>query len=451
MVERLGWASTTFGLMQVLRLVNNVALARLLAPSLFGLMTIVNAIRFGVELLSDLGINQNIVSSEKGHTRDFYDTAWTLSVIRGVLLAIICFSLAVPFARFFEQPELAVILPITSLMFIFSGFAATSGALLQKQINVVRLGLFELCGLTLTVIIQVGLAIYSPTIWALVIGNVVGTAIWLVSSYLIIPGMRHRLFIDKAAARQVIGFGKWIFLSSIIYFLAMNFDRLYFAKQITLDQLGVYSIARALSEMFSQFTVRASNLLIFPSVAAWQLSGPETRQRLLNGRRTVLLVAALGLAGFASISDFVIQLLYDDRYLEAGAILPLLIVGVWFSVLCTVNDSIMLGTKKPAYPAMASGAKLLFYFVAIPVAFFSFGFMTAVLLLSVGEVIRYIVLWGFSRRQHLGFGRDDLALTLVFFGSILVFREILSLIGLTGGIMTLFPILDTISAAVFGR
>ena len=53
MVERLSWASITFGLMQVLRLANNVVLARLLAPSLFGLMTIVNAIRFGVELLSD--------------------------------------------------------------------------------------------------------------------------------------------------------------------------------------------------------------------------------------------------------------------------------------------------------------------------------------------------------------------------------------------------------------
>jgi O-antigen/teichoic acid export membrane protein len=451
MVERLGWASTTFGLMQVLRLANNVALARLLAPSLFGLMTIVNAIRFGVELLSDLGINQNIVSSEKGHTRDFYDTAWTLQVIRGVLLAIICLALAGPLSRYFEQPELAVILPVTSLMFIFGGFAATSSALLQKQINIVRLSLFELCGLTLTVIVQVGLAIYSPTIWALVIGSVVGTAISLVSSYLIIPGMHHRLFIDKAAARQVINFGKWIFLSSIIYFLAMNFDRLYFAKQITLDQLGVYSIARALSEMFSQFTVRASNLLIFPSVAAWQMSGPEVRQRLLRGRRLVLFVAALGLGGFASISDLIIQLLYDDRYLEAGTILPLLVLGVWFAVLCTVNDSIMLGTKKPAYPAVSSGAKLLFYFVAIPAAFFSLGFMAAVLVLSVGEVIRYLVLWTFSRRKHLAFGRDDLALTIVFGGSILLFREILSLAGLTGGITTLYPILETISVAVLGR
>ena len=63
MVERLGWASITFGLMQVLRLANNVVLARLLAPSLFGLMTIVNAIREVVE--ESAGANGTY--SPKGH------------------------------------------------------------------------------------------------------------------------------------------------------------------------------------------------------------------------------------------------------------------------------------------------------------------------------------------------------------------------------------------------
>lgn len=444
MVARLGWTSTTFGLVQILRLANNVILARLLAPSLFGLMTIVNAIRVGVELLSDLGINQNIVSSREGHTRDFYDTAWTLQVIRGVLLGTIAILIAKPLADFFEQPELAVILPVCSLMFIFGGFASTSGALLQKQVNVKRMSLFEIGGLILTIIIQVGIAIVSPTIWALVIGSVAGTAISLVLSYLLIPGISHRFVIDRPSAKQIISFGKWIFLSSIIYFLAMNFDRLYFAKQITLSQLGVYSIARALSDMFTQFTVRASNLVLFPTIAAWQLSDFEVRNRLLRGRRMLLLGAALGLASFVAIADLIVQLLYDDRYSQAGAILPLLLIGVWFSVLCTINDSIMLGTSRPAFPAASSGAKLLFYFAAIPITFYFYGFMMAVLVLSAGEVVRYVVLWTFSRRQHLGFGRDDLVLSLIFLGSIWLFREILALFGLTSGITGLFPMIETV-------
>ena len=70
-VVRLGWMSVGYGGAQLLRLANNVILARLLAPPIFGLMAVVNSIRTGVELLSDVGIMQNIVSNPRGDHPDF--------------------------------------------------------------------------------------------------------------------------------------------------------------------------------------------------------------------------------------------------------------------------------------------------------------------------------------------------------------------------------------------
>lgn len=443
-VARLGWTTAAFGLNQVIRLINNVVLARLLAPSLFGLMAIVNMVRFGIELLSDLGLGQNIVSNRRGHTQEFYDTAWTLQLIRSLILAVICAAIAWPVSRFFKQPDLAIILPVASLMFVLNGLTSMGGALLQKQINVKRSAVRQLLILSVATIVQIGIALISPTIWALVIGSVAASAVNLVGAYMLIPGLKHRFFIDRQIAHEVIHFGKWIFLSSIIYFLAMNFDRLYFAKQITLAELGVYSIAKSLSDMINGFTVKTSNSILFPTVASWQLPEPEVRRKVHQGRRMVLLAAAVGLAALVSVSDHVIGVLYDQRYAGATVVLPLLLIGTWFSLLCTINDSIMLGTGRPAFPALSSGAKLTFYLFAIPLAFHLYGFAVAVLVLSAGEVVRYIALWAFSRRQHLGFGRDDLALSLIFLGSILLFREALSFTGLTGGIEDLFPLLQAV-------
>ncbi len=104
MVERLSWTTGSFGIIQLMRFANNVVLARLLSPPLFGLMLIVNSIRTGVELLSDVGINQNIISNRQGHTPEFYDTAWTIKVIRGVVLGAVCFASAGLFASFFGKP-----------------------------------------------------------------------------------------------------------------------------------------------------------------------------------------------------------------------------------------------------------------------------------------------------------------------------------------------------------
>src|SRR5439155_8653576 len=142
-VVRLGWTTASYGAGQFLRLLNNVILARMLAPPIFGLMAIVNSIRTGVELLSDIGITQNIISSPNGDDPLFYDTAWTLQVMRGFLLAGASIVLAVPIARFFNYPELAEILPVASLFFLFTGFNSTTRGLVQKQLQIARVSLFS--------------------------------------------------------------------------------------------------------------------------------------------------------------------------------------------------------------------------------------------------------------------------------------------------------------------
>ena len=442
MIQRLSWTTGSFGVIQLMRLVNNVVLARLLSPPLFGLMLIVNSIRTGVELLSDVGINQNIISNRQGHKPEFYDTAWTIKVIRGVVLGAVCFGSAGLFASFFGKPELATILPVIALTFLFTGFQSASGALLQKQKSVARISMFDMGIATIFLVTHVLLALITPTIWALVLGSVITSAVALVSSYLIIPGTRHRFILDRQSAREILGFGKWIFLSSVIFFLAMNFDRLYFAKQITLTMLGIYSIARSMADMLSNFVIRTSNMVLFPAVAAMQASGPEVRARLLRSRRTMLLLVAVGLAGFVALSDLVILLLYDDRYQQAAIMLPLMLLGVWVAILCTVNDSVMLGTAKPAYPAIANAAKLATFIVGVPIAFHYYGLLAALIVLNAGEVVRYVVLWAFSRRQHLAFGRDDLAMTILFLIAILAARELFHLIGLTADLNSLFPVLQ---------
>jgi O-antigen/teichoic acid export membrane protein len=442
LVVRLSWTTTSFGLVQLLRFTNNIILARLLSPPLLGLMLIVNSIRTGVELLSDVGINQSIVINRQGHTPEFYDTAWTITAIRGVVLGAFCFAFASFFARFFEKPELATILPVIALTFIFSGFQSASTALLQKQGLIARIATVEVGLAVLSLAVHVGLALITPTIWALVLGSVITSGGMLVASYLVLPGIRHRFIIDRSRAREIIFFGKWIFLSSIIYFLAMNYDRLYFAKQIPLELLGVYAIARSMADMLSTLVNRTSTWVIFPHVASMESPAAEVRAILLHSRRTVLLLVALGFACFVAISDGVVRLLYDARYEVAAEILPLMLLGVWVSILCTINDSVLLGMARPAYSAIANGAKLLTFIIGVPIAFHYYGLMAAIIVLNAGEVVRYIVLWLFSRRKHLAFGRDDLALTILFLTALVGARELLFVLGLASGMDGLFPALQ---------
>lgn len=414
LVQRLGWTSLTYGLSQAMRLLTNVVLARLLAPEILGIMAVVNAIRTGVQLLSDMGIHQNIVSNPKGAEPDFYDTAWTIQAIRGVLLAGICAAIALPAAHFFEHPELAAILPVASIFFIFTGLDSTGRGLLQKELKVVRFGMFEVVLAVVTLVAHVAAALVTRSIWALVMGSVVTGAATLIISFLYVPGLRHRIIIHRESARQLVTFGKWIFFSSIVFFLAMNFDRLYFAKQISLAELGVYGVARSLADVVTLFVSTCSSSVLFPTIAAAGLAPVELRQRMLKGRRSLLFAAAVGMGLFLGLSEVIISILYDARYTQAGVILPVLCVGVWFGILTSTNDSILMGLQRPAYPAISNAAKLATYAIAMPLAFHFYGFMAAVAVISFGEIVKYAALWALSHKEHLHFGRDDLVLTAIF-------------------------------------
>src|ERR1700730_14767426 len=120
------WTVGAFGIGQLLRLATNIILARLLAPELFGIMQIVYSLRTGVELISDVGIGQNIIYNKNANDPDFYNTAWSLQLTRGILLWFVFSAAAVPVAGFYPSPILVPVIPIAALAIVLGASASTS-------------------------------------------------------------------------------------------------------------------------------------------------------------------------------------------------------------------------------------------------------------------------------------------------------------------------------------
>jgi O-antigen/teichoic acid export membrane protein len=412
-----GWTIAAFGASQALRLATNIALARLLAPELFGIMAIVTSVSTGVALMTDAGIGQNIVVNRNAEKPEFYDTAWTINLIRGLVLSLVCLVIAGPVARFYGIEVLTVIFPVAGLAFVFGGLSSMAPALVQKRLRFKRLNAFDLALQAIGFPVLVLLAVITPTIWALVFSRVFSSAMSMIGSYVLLPGIRHRPHISREYAGQIVAFSKWIFISSIAWFLSMNFDRLYLGKVIPLDLLGVYGIARALSEPVSLMVMRLSGVIIFPLVAASvELPRPHFRAQLASIRLVFLLAAAVGLSTLAAGADLLVSFLYDQRYQAAGWMAPLLIAGAWFSVIGNLNESTLMGLGKPAYGAVANGLKLGWLMVGLPLGFAAYGPLGAVIAVAAADLSRYAPVFVGQLRARFSFGRQDLAASLLMFG-----------------------------------
>lgn len=429
-----GWVTLAFMLQQVVRLGSSILLAWLLAPALLGTMLLINTLRTGVELLSDVGIGQSIVNNPRGNEPSFYNTAWTIQIIRGAVLTLIALALSVPVAEMYDNAELAYLLPFVAPIFIISGLMSPSRFLLQKRLEVRKVATFDLVLAVVAAIIQIALAAYSPTIWALIWGLLITTAIWTAATFFIIDWRDHKLQWDMDAAKSILHFGKWIFVSTLIYFLAMNFDRLYFADAIPLALLGVYGIARTFSETIMMLFQRIGNMLIFPRISASLLRGADLRRSIGPMRMVLLLFIATGLAFSVSVADAFIFLVYDERYQAAGFFLTVLLFGTWFSILATISDAMMMGVGKPSGVALSNGVKLAVIVITLPLMLAKFGINAALAAFVVAEAVRYAALMWEKRKQGIGFARQDVIATVIFIVLAFAFREISMLVGLTGGV-----------------
>lgn len=337
-----------FGFSQAMRLLTNLLLTRLLFPEAFGLMALVSVFLMGLVMFSDVGISPAIQQSKRGDDPDFLNTAYTIQIIRGLLLFVIGCGLALPVAHFYGEDILAPMLMVASLQFIILGFMPTRFETAKRHLLIGRITVLDMVVQMFGVVFAVGLALWTGSVWALVISGLIGALMQVVVYTFFLPGARNRLRWEGPAAGELIHFGKWIFLSTICGFFLGQGDRLILGKFLALDAFGIYNIGFFLASFPLMLGHMVTGRVLIP---IYRDRPPQaSRENYLKLRRmrflaTSGLMALMMTVGFLGV--WLVDLMYDDRYLAAGGIvvlitcmqMPVLIVLTYDQAALAAGDS----------------------------------------------------------------------------------------------------------------
>ena len=262
------WTLAGIGASQFLKLASTLVLARiLLDPKAFGLMALVNVFLTGLEVLSDLGIGLDIVQHPRGEDPLFLDTAFLIQVARSSFLCLIAVGLAVPFAAFYNQREVRLLVMVGSLSTGIRGFASMSVWLMMRAVNLAKLTKLTVIGDAAGLVVSVACALASPTAWALVWGKVASAVVYVIASHVVADRM-PQLRWDRRAAREILIFGSGIVLSSATYFISSQSERLVVGKFATASELGCFSLA--LSMAYAPYIIlqKVTSNVFFPMISA---------------------------------------------------------------------------------------------------------------------------------------------------------------------------------------
>lgn len=388
------WSIFGFGMMQVMRLGGNVIVASLLYPEALGTMAIVAAVLMGIAMFSDIGLRPSIVQNKRGEEPLFLQTAWTLQVIRGFLLALIAAALAWPISWLNNNPDLIPLLSVAGLTSILYGFCSTWLLVYSRRLQLSKLVILEIVAAFVGTVTMITWAYISPSIWALVSSAFASEIVKLVASHTVLRGevpMRFRW--DRESARELIRFGRWIFFSTGLGFFLARLDVFVLGKVAGEATLGIYGVAKNFSRTPIDALMRLSEMVLFPVYSRLQEQDRSSlRAKTFKARGALLLLFLPPLWILTLWGDVFVSLLYDERYQQAGWMLQVLAGGATGSVILVTIRPILLAVGDSFRNLLNTIARFISLILAMSIGYYFGGFTGLVIGVAIADLFSYPIL-----------------------------------------------------------
>lgn len=383
-VTATAWTVVGYGLSILLRLGSNLLMARLLIPEMFGVIAIASMVMYGLAMVSDIGLGPSIVQSKRGSDPLFLNTAWTVQIRRGVLiwLAALAASLVigqanrvgiVPVASVYANQQLPYAIAVLACGPAISGFESTKLFEASRSLAVRRLTQIEITSQVAGLLCMLAWVVFDRSIWALVAGGLGATVARTILSHTWLSGVANRWEWDNTALREIVRFGRWIFLSSILGFLVNSGDRILLGGMLSASALGVYAIAFLLVNSVENLLGKFISDVSFPALSEVARDRPSDLKVTYYHFHIVTASFTFFVSGFLMVSGHaLVEVLYDHRYDEAGWMVELLAVGL-LTIPYRVAPQCFMALGKPRLLSNIIMTRLIALFTISPIGFHFFG------------------------------------------------------------------------------
>jgi PST family polysaccharide transporter len=345
-------------------IISTIILARLLVPSDFGLVAMATMIYGFIEIMGEFGFDVVLIQKQNAE-RDYYDTAWTLSIIRGLVTSLMLFAGAGIAADFFGDQRLVDIIYVLCLVAFVAGFAnigivdfrkaMTFGKDFQYIVSV------KLCSFVVTIV----LAFMLRTYWALVIGVASSTLAQLGLSYFMHPFRPRWSF---ARWREVMNFSKWLVLNNILIFASGRGDSLIVGKILGAATLGLYTVAYEIATMATSELVAPIRRALLPGYAKLAHDPEALRRSFVDGFALIVMIATPIAVGIGLVADPLVRIFLGDKWLATIPMLqPLAIFGL-LQILSGNSGPVYLATGRPQFVTIIAAIRVG---MGIPLALFA--------------------------------------------------------------------------------
>src|SRR6266404_2111820 len=261
-IKGVSWITLLRGLTRVLTFIRLAVLGRLLTPTQFGFFGIASLLLSLLEILTETGINIFLVQ-ERSHIKEYINSAWVVSIIRGVVLGLVIFLTAPLIAYFFKAPGATFIIALIALVPFIRGFINPAIISYQKDLLFFKEFRLRTILFFVDVVSSIIFGFFTRNAISFDLGLIASAILEVILSYMLVP-LWPKLQFEYEKIRHVINKGWWVTITGIFSFFADNGDNITVGKFLGAATLGIYGVAYKFSTLPISEITNVVNMVIFP-------------------------------------------------------------------------------------------------------------------------------------------------------------------------------------------
>ncbi len=242
----IGWTFLEQFGSKVMSFIVQIILARLIAPEEFGLLGMILIFNAVGNSLSDSGMSQSLIRSDKPEEKDF-STVFTLNLAISLFLYGVFWVSAPYISDFYSQPRLTNLIRIYSIVIVINSLFTIQKTRLTYDLNFKYQMKAQLPALLISGFTGILLALLNFGVWALVYMEIV-MGLMLTLIYFLQTRWIPKLTIYRERLKSHFSFGYKITLAGVLSRIVANIFPMIIGKYFSATMVGYYTRASTMKE-----------------------------------------------------------------------------------------------------------------------------------------------------------------------------------------------------------
>lgn len=351
-VRGLSWMASFRVLYRIIGIIRIAIIAHLLSPEKLGVFGIVTIVLGFLEIITETGINIFLIQEEED-LDSYINTSWAVSILRGLLISILIFTLAPLVSKFFNSPSSLPLLYICSAVPLIRGFINPSIVRFQKELQFNKEFMYRIVIFAVDSLVSILAVILLKSVTGLLIGLLVAAIFEVIYTFLVSrPWPKLDFNLEKV--KKIINRGKWVTLFGIFDYLYTQIDNVIVGKMLGVSSLGIYQNAYKISTAPLTEVGDVFFRVSFPIFS--KIANDKNRLKSAFVKNTLITLILMTLAGIFiyTFSEPIVLILFGKGWESAISVVKLLsVLGVVRGVASSTN-SLLVAKQKQKYSAIVT-------------------------------------------------------------------------------------------------